>query len=219
MKIYKIAKVTSEDCVAWLIQNKFPNTHPSEWKRRSKKKADNYIVRTFENITSGQTWDVYEANDAIVPAQIQTLLSRTPIPSITKQKVANPDSPEFSIIPSVPKQKVASPKSKIIYGWATVRTPDSEEDLDGYLVVAPRGDYGGEYLDEEADEAMSVILMNNGFMRADETNIEIPRGKKAQLQNLLNTDPQLMSLLQYDAGFQKYLSKHPGPYEFEHDKP
>ena len=200
MKIYKIAKVTSEDCVAWLIQNKFPNTQPSEWKRRSKKRDGNVIVRTFENVVSGQIGEVYEGNGTIVPT-----------PSV--------GSPVFSITPSAPKQNIASPKSKIVYGWATVRTPDSEEDLDGYLVVAPRGHYDSDDFDEEADIAISTILINNGFVRSDETNIDIPRGKKAQLQTLLNTDPQLKSLLQYDAGFQKFLSEQEhGPYDFEYDK-
>lgn len=201
MKIYKVAKITTEDCVSWLIQNKFPNSQPSEWKRRSKKNIRGRIVRVFENIQNGTTMEVDESNGTIVEArQVGKLTSSIPNPVS--------DKPQSTI-----------PKSKIVYGWATKRTPSSEEDLDGYLSLAPRDDYSSDNFDQEDDEIISKILMDNDFMPADETHIEIPRGRKAQLQTLLTTNPQLMSLMQYDNAYQKFLSGYEGTYEFEYDKP
>ena len=77
MKIFNISsgnisKVTSEDCVAWIIANMAPNSVSGDWKRRNKKKIGNYIVREFENVKLAQFGSnaivkVYEINGQIVP--------------------------------------------------------------------------------------------------------------------------------------------------------
>jgi hypothetical protein len=84
MKIIKLAKVTTEDCVAWIIQNYAPDTKPSDWKRRSKTKQGNVIVRLFENANTGVTYNVYEQNGAIVSSPAPNS-QPNPAPSVKHQ--------------------------------------------------------------------------------------------------------------------------------------
>jgi len=57
-------EVTTEDCVSALVKAK--GGSPSDWKRRSKKKQGDDIVRTFENVKTGETVDVVEKFGQIV---------------------------------------------------------------------------------------------------------------------------------------------------------
>lgn len=56
-------KVTSEDCVVWLVKQ-FPDTKVGDWKRVDKRKAGLDVVRTFEHRITGQKVEVRESQIA-----------------------------------------------------------------------------------------------------------------------------------------------------------
>ena len=66
MRIFKLAKITSEDCVNWIVSNVAPETLLGCWKRRSKRKVGASLVRAFENSNTGDMVEVVEQNGQIV---------------------------------------------------------------------------------------------------------------------------------------------------------
>jgi len=61
-----MAKVTSDDCKKWIVQNLCPTSETKDWKRRSKHKDGNEVIRTFENVEVGILLEVVECNGAII---------------------------------------------------------------------------------------------------------------------------------------------------------
>jgi hypothetical protein len=62
----KMNKVTSADCVAWIVANEEPTSQPKDWKRVSKRQATPaHIVRIFRHRQSGMEVTVHEWNGVI----------------------------------------------------------------------------------------------------------------------------------------------------------
>jgi hypothetical protein len=178
-------KITTEDCVNYLIHI-FPATQAKDWKRRSKKWNSGATIRTFENVATGQTYEVVERNGSIVDANGK---------------------------PPAPKPETSNAKSKYVYGLATVRTDEvfDNDDTDGFLCVA----YRGKYTTDQVEEDVCNMLEELGVIGADETNFEIPKGKKEKVIEALKNN----SLIAYDPDFQKYLQKFSETYGWAYDKP
>ena len=110
-------------------------------------------------------------------------------------------------------------KTKYICGWATVRTEDSEEEHDGYLILSQRKAFDKDgHGDEDIGEDIAVLLQKYGVYGADESSFEIPKGKKEELKTALTNDPQIRSLVEYSRAFQKSLVPYDSIYDFEFDR-
>lgn len=59
-------KVTSDNCKAWIVSNLCPASLPNDWRRRSKRKEGENIVRVFENVNVNRSVEVIEHNGNIV---------------------------------------------------------------------------------------------------------------------------------------------------------
>lgn len=104
------------------------------------------------------------------------------------------------------------------YGYclATLRTDDSDEDLDGYM-----GIFHSNTADESdgIDADVADVLTAHGYDIADENHVAIPKGGVKTLRELIRNDPILKTLVQYDPNLQKEMSEYDGVYDFEFAPP
>ena len=80
-----MSKVTSEDCVRWIVENVVPTSKPADWKRVDKRKAGLDVVRTFENRITGKKVEVRESQ---VSGGTSVVAPRTFRGTLTKKELA-----------------------------------------------------------------------------------------------------------------------------------
>jgi len=62
-------KVTSSDCKAYIVESVYPDTKAADWKRQSKKKSGDGVIRVFQNDVTGDAVGVVEKDGQIVGSQ------------------------------------------------------------------------------------------------------------------------------------------------------
>lgn len=95
-----MAKVTSADCKAWIIEQVIPDTKAKDWKRRKKYKQGDAIVRIFDNDVTGESVGVVEKDGEIIGAQEeQGYIPAKPMGSLLEQLKSNPIKVAFLPLP------------------------------------------------------------------------------------------------------------------------
>jgi hypothetical protein len=85
-----MSKITTEDCVAYVVANLATDSELKDWKRLSKSKWYDGVLRQFENRKTGRVVDVFEKGGVI-----------------TKAAYFDPDADVVDSSPSVPVSPVA----------------------------------------------------------------------------------------------------------------
>ena len=87
--------------------------------------------------------------------------------------------------------------SKYIYSLALKRTPDAEEDTEGYVEVAFANNFQSDMLDDDIYEILEGIGLEND----DETNFNIPRGQ----WDIIRSKLEALTIIKYSPSFQRYI--------------
>ena len=115
-----MSKITTADCVAFIVANTLPKSYVADWKRIRKVKNGTFVVRTFENRNTGALVDIAEnPNGELMGAVAQQPKAVQPVPTtavpeddwntyIQNAMVAGPSAPMSAIgttptVPAVPK--------------------------------------------------------------------------------------------------------------------
>lgn len=131
-------KITTEDCVEYIMANLAPDTTEKDWKRISKKKWYDGILRQFENRKTGKVVDVFEKAGVI-----------------TKASYLDPDAEtlDSGLVPAVPKSKsVVTVKDCIQY--LKMSSPNVQWT---FVQKKPQGDDVTWYFSAPHDTAMFMI--------------------------------------------------------------